>query len=173
MTRICQKTTWSRTGNLRISLPKAPFKPKETQLTRTSISTYSLISMTANNVTEHRSQKFKETKNLRKKSTDSKWSLMMRTKIKSLLRLDNEITAVTNHLLKLQAISNPSAAAIKALFPKTIVRCVRKNRSIVIRTWNPVTELIMLTFMSRYKLHKHLATTLNRFKFRWSTEWRR
>lgn len=124
-----------------------------------------------NNVTSRLSQKSNETKNLRKKSTDSNFSLTKKVKTRSPLRLVFETPAVTNLLHKLRVTLNLSAETITTIgvvFPKKEFRSVRKNRTIMTRIWMPAIEIKILIFLSRYKHHKPLAMTLIRFKFRWS-----
>ena len=126
--------------------------------------------MMENNVTSQLSRKLNETKNLRKKSTDSSFSLTKRDRTTLPLLLVFETSAETNLLLKSRVTSNLSAATITTInvvFPKTEFRSVRKNRTILIRIWMPATEIKILIFMSRYKLHKPHAMKLIRFKFRW------
>ena len=127
--------------------------------------------MMENNVTSQLSRKLNETKNLRKKSTDLNFSLTKKAKTTSPLRLVFETSAVTNLLHKSRVTLNLSAVIITTIdvaFPKTEFRSVRKNRTIMTRIWMPAIEIEILISLSRYKLHKPLAMTLIRFKFRWS-----
>ena len=127
--------------------------------------------MTANHVTDRPSRKLKEMKTLRKRFTESNLSLTKRNKKKSLLRSTIDPQAANNPLLRLRTISNLSAATINAVFHR-MRYSVSKKRTIMKRILTPAADFKMLIFTSRYKHHEIHAMTLNRFKFKWSKDWR-